>query len=395
MKLKLDSSLLCSVALTAALGLITACTTADPQAIDYANPTKASESPLVRPPDITGETDAVQLRQSNGKATLSAYQHRQPSKVEAQVAKPVLKPVPGVFIQRDGTGHWLVVQHKTPAQLWPLLRQFWQEQDFSLAVDAPERTLMETQWKETRAAIKLGFIRHALSKSLGSIYVTAERNKYRTRLEVGANGATYIFISQLGMHEISDGLTKQWTRWEATPNNPALEAEYLQRLMYALAPDGRKAQQQTAAASSVASQNVLPAPVAANKPAQQAPALVPNTEALANQVAQFELAQPFDRAWLRVGLALERNNFTVDDRDRERGLYYVRYVDPRDRSAAQQSFWNQVFHGKKEKIAQQYKLNVRALSETVTRVAIVNEANEIDTSPQASSIVSRLAEQLR
>ncbi len=392
MKLRLDSPLLYSVVLSVALGLATACTTVEPQEIDYAHPVKPSDSPLVRPPDIAGEADNVHQSQSDTDARLSAYQ-RQPHNIEP--IKDVLKPIPGISIQRDGTAHWLVVQHKTPAQLWPLLRQFWQEQGFSLVVDKPERAFMETAWKQTRAPIKLGIIRQTLSKNLGSIYVSAEKNKYRTRLEVGANGATYIFISQLGMHEVSDGLTKQWTRWEATPNNPTLEIEYLQRLMYALAPDERKATKQAAAAGSVEPQNAQPVPAVKNKPVQQEPTRASGKETLSAQVTQFELAQSFDRAWLRVGLALERGNFTVDDRDRERGLYYVRYVDPNDRHAGQQGFWYQVFHGKKEIIAKQYKLNVRALTETVTRVAIVNESNEIDTSPQARWIVSRLAEQLR
>ena len=36
----------------------------------------------------------------------------------------------------------------------------------------------------------------------------------------------------------------------------------------------------------------------------------------------------FDRAWRRVGLALDRTGFTVVDRDRSKGLYFVRYANP-------------------------------------------------------------------
>ena len=35
----------------------------------------------------------------------------------------------------------------------------------------------------------------------------------------------------------------------------------------------------------------------------------------------------FDRAWRRVGLALDRIGFVVDDRDRSKGVFYVRYFD--------------------------------------------------------------------
>ena len=37
--------------------------------------------------------------------------------------------------------------------------------------------------------------------------------------------------------------------------------------------------------------------------------------------------EPFDRAWRRVGLALDRVGFTVEDRDRQKGQYFVRYAD--------------------------------------------------------------------
>jgi len=36
----------------------------------------------------------------------------------------------------------------------------------------------------------------------------------------------------------------------------------------------------------------------------------------------------FDRAWRRVGLALDRIGFTVVDRDRSKGVYFVRYANP-------------------------------------------------------------------
>ena len=96
-----------------------------------------------------------------------------------------------------------------------------------------------------------------------------------------------------------------------------------------------------------------------------------------------------------VGLALDRTNFTVDDRDRGRGIYFVRYVDPKDMTSAEQGFWNQVFHGKKEKLAKNYEVNVRALTETQTRVSIIDSKGNVDSSPQARQIMGLLDDQLR
>jgi len=106
------------------------------------------------------------------------------------------------------------------------------------------------------------------------------------------------------------------------------------------------------------------------------------------------LGEPYDRAWLRVGLALDRSNFTVDDRDRNRGLYFVRYVDPKDMSSAEQGFWSQIFHGRKEKVAKQYLVNVRAITPNQTRVAVVDDKGTIDSSSQAKQIMSLMVDQL-
>jgi hypothetical protein len=40
-----------------------------------------------------------------------------------------------------------------------------------------------------------------------------------------------------------------------------------------------------------------------------------------------QVDEGFDRAWRRVGLALDRAGFTVEDRDRTQGIYFVRYIN--------------------------------------------------------------------
>ena len=109
---------------------------------------------------------------------------------------------------------------------------------------------------------------------------------------------------------------------------------------------------------------------------------------------EITLPEAYDRAWLRVGIALDRSNFTVDDRDRAKGIYFVRYVDPKDMTSAEQGFWSQVFHGKKEKVAKQYAINVRAITEAQTRVSIIDDKGQVDSSPQARQIMALLADQI-
>ena len=50
--------------------------------------------------------------------------------------------------------------------------------------------------------------------------------------------------------------------------------------------------------------------------------------ATVNNAPVVQLAENFDRAWRRGALALDRTGFTVEDRNRNDGLYFVRYVAP-------------------------------------------------------------------
>ncbi|MCQ0030387.1 outer membrane protein assembly factor BamC [Burkholderia glumae] len=381
---------------------VAGCSSPSPTKIDYKSDSKNKEVSLAVPPNMMDETaDQRSLPPQGGETSLSSLQQTQRV---APTTDTVVPPTQGMHLQRDGTESWLVIDHQTPAQVWPQVRRFWQEQGFLLVVDQRDKGVMETDWNETRPSINQGLIRGVISKAMGNSYVTAERNKYRTRLDTAPNGGTYVFISQKGMREALTGPNKDSSKWEMRPNDPGLETEYLKRLMVVLAQnDSRKVAGGDEAATA-------PAPASAVKPAggdaAAAAVAAQNVTSVGSQgprssnetadvPSEVMLGEPYDRSWLRVGLALDRANFTVDDRDRSKGLYYVRYVDPKDLSSAEQGFWSQLFHGKKEKTAKQYLVNVKALTQDQTRVAVVDASGNIDMSSPARQIMGLLADQLR
>ncbi|KVA71373.1 NlpB/DapX lipoprotein domain protein [Burkholderia ubonensis] len=385
--------------------LVAGCSSPSPTKVDYKSDSKSKEVSLAVPPNMLEETaDQRSLPPQGGATSLSALQQVQQA---APSTDAVVPPVTGMHIQRDGTESWLVIDGKKPADIWPQVRRFWQEQGFLLVVDQRDKGVMETDWNETHPQINDGLIRSVISKAMGNSYVTAERNKYRTRLDVAPNGGTYVFVSQKGMREALTGPNNDSSKWEPKPNDPALETEYLKRLMAVLAQNDLRAKNgeppianisdtppakdkkgaadasSKAAAAAIATQNVARS---SSQGAADASDAVPS---------EVTLGEPYDRSWLRVGLALDRANFTVDDRDRQKGLYFVRYVDPKDLSAAEQGFWSQLFHGKKEKQAKQYRVNVKALTPDQTRVAVVDESGAIDSSQPARQIMGLLVNQLR
>lgn len=397
-------------ALLMAGGLVAGCSSPTPGKIDYRSDAKAKQASLAVPPNMLDETsDQRSLPPQGGETSLSALKQVQADAPPSDQTQ-VLPQVPGMHIQRDGTESWLVIDNRTPDQVWPQVRRFWQEQGFLLVVDQRDKGVMETDWNETHPKISDGLIRNTLSWATGNSYVTAERNKYRTRLETSPTGGTYIFISQKGLSEQLTGTNNDTSKWEPKPNDPALETEYLKRLMMQLAnakpsvPDAQIAAEVNAkanpdknaankapdaAAAAIAAQNAAAAGQSAPSASSNAPAGGQYTS------TELTLSEPYDRAWLRVGVALDRANFTVDDRDRSKGIYYLRYVDPQDMTSAEQGFWSQLFHGHKDKEAKQYKLNVRAVTENQTRVAVVNDNGQVDSSRPAREIMNLVVEQLQ
>jgi outer membrane protein assembly factor BamC len=309
MRLGIQSSLI----VVLALGL-TACSsfsslTASDK-VDYKKQGEVQGPNLALPPDlITAQADRRFIVQ-DGTATMSEYS--QAVKKSSQMRTNVLTGIPGMKIERDGDKRWLVVD-KSAASLYPQIKDFWQENGFLLLIDSPSTGILETDWAENRTKIPQDIIRRTLGKVLDSLYDSGERDKFRTRLEVQKPEVTEIYISHKGAIEVplKDASTTISTRWTVRPSDPELEAIFLTRLMERL---GMTQEQAKAQITTTAAAPKTP----------KAKLIEDGAE------TRIEMTQSFDRAWRDVGLALDRSNFTVDDRDRSKGIYFVRYVNPKD-----------------------------------------------------------------
>lgn len=349
--------------------------------IDYKSAGKAA--PLEIPPDLTSPSRddrfAVPDSVGKGSASFSAYSAERSPQGRAQQQSDVLPQVDKARIERTGSQRWLVVAG-SPDKIWGMVKDFWQETGFLINKESPESGVMETDWAENRAKIGQDMIRNLLGKVLDSLYSTAERDKFRTRLEPGTEpGTTDVFISHRGMYEtyISEG--KDQTRWQPRPPDPELEAEMLRRLMVRFGSDEKRA----AAAVSAAQ----------DKPADRA-----KLSRAADGASNLEVQEPFDRAWRRVGLALDRVGFTVEDRDRSKGLYFVRYVDPEtDGQKKDDGFLSKLAFWKASSAANpqiQYRIFVKNES-AVSTVQVLSREGGADQSETSRKILGLLYEQLR
>ena len=346
--------------------------------VDYKSAKKAST--LDVPPDLTQlqKDNRYSLPDTNqGIATASGYNAQKSGAPAASAVGSVATPGnAGVLVERSGNSRWLVVQ-QTPEALWPQLKTFWEDAGFTLALDMPAAGIMETEWNENRQKIPQDIVRSSIGKVFDSLYSSGERDKFRTRLERLPNGSTEIYISHRGVEEVFTSPQKESTVWAPRANDPGLEAQFLARLMTRLGSSD-DAQSKTAVAGAV---------------------LQPMHATLAGAAGarHLEVDEGFDRAWRRVGLALDRVGFTVEDRDRTQGLYFVRYVNP-DATVTEGFFKKLLSFGSssdKDKEAQRYRISVKAGAASSSEVNVLTNEGKADTTPIADKILTLLHEQLK
>jgi outer membrane protein assembly factor BamC len=363
----------------AAAAALAACSTFElpTKKIEYKSAGKLP--PLDVPPDLTRPTGderfVVPDAGARGAATYSAYQRDREGRSETTGSGVVLPAQSDARVERAGTQRWLVIKGE-PEKLWPVVKDFWQEIGFIVNVEMPEAGVMETDWAENRARVPDGIIRNTLGKLLDSVYSTSERDKFRTRLERGAQpGTTEVYISHRGMEEVYVSLAEEQTKWQPRPSNPELEAEMLRRMMVRLGVPDERARAQVAS---------TPQPPRA-------------TLQKGGEGAALAMNEQFDRAWRRVGLALDRVGFTVEDRDRSKGVYFVRYIDPGiDNKSAENKGWfsRLKFWGSDPKKAEQYRVVVKDMGERA-EVNVLNKDGAREQSATGNRILTLLHEQLK
>jgi outer membrane protein assembly factor BamC len=335
--------------------------------------------PLEVPPDLTrpGRDDRYQVPDvsPSGTATFSAYNAERgggPRSTE------VLPAAAGVRIERDGNTRYIVVT-EAPDKLWTPVKEFWQENGFLLKVEIPDAGVMETDWAENRAKIPQDPLRNLLGKVLDQAYSTGERDKFRTRLERTSSGGTEIFISHRGMVEqvVNSSRGMEGTVWEPRPADTELEAEFLRRLMVKLGVEDARAKSM----------------LSPDGKRQERARIVEGTDG----ASVLRVDEPFDRAWRRVGVALDRVGFTVEDRDRTKGIYFVRYADPQEGMKKETGLLSKLAFWRSNdtaKPAEQYQVIVNAGTDA-SQVRILGKDGGPDKTGASKKIIGLLYDQLK
>lgn len=353
-------------ALLALLASLAACSALESDKIDYKSAGKAPS--LEVPPDLTQLSRDNRYAVPGGAVTANSYQA---GLSNAPGVPTAVSNIGDVRMERSGTQRWLVI-NRPPDQLWDPVKDFWQESGFLITTEQRNLGIMETDWAENRAKLPQDIIRGTLGKLVESMYSTGELDRFRTRMERTPNG-TEIFVSHRGMQEVYSSSRQDQTIWQPRPSDPELEAEFLRRLMVKLG----------------VSQEQSKVIAAAGAPAQ--------TARVANVEGQpvVQISEGFERAWRRVGLALDRTGFTVEDRDRAAGTYFVRYVPPNP-NKSDPGFFGKLFTfgSSKNDAPLKFRILVKG-GETSSTVSVLDGNGAPDKTANAQRIVQVIADDLK
>lgn len=346
--------------------------------IDYKS--SGSAPSLELPPDLTTPQydDRYAVTTASG---LAAQNAARPKRTE------LLPTSNDARVAREGNERWLVVK-ATPEQAWTTVRSFWTDNGFVIATEQPALGVMETDWAENRAEVPQDLLRKYLGKYIDVFYATYKRDKFRTRIERGTEpGTVEIYVSHRGVEQVPttkiDNTQPAGFTWAVAPPNPGLEAEMLSRLMVRFgAPEAQAVAATSPAAAAAAPQHA-------------------RLEKGSDGLSRLIVDDPFDRAWRRVGLALDRTGFTVVDRDRSSGTYFVRFADPdtemmrKDREkgviSKLMTFWKK--DDEKDK-PEQYRIKI-AETAPQSAVTVLDPSGNPDRSAASERILALLRDQLK
>lgn len=348
--------------------------------VDYRS--GAAQAPSLEvPPDLTapGSDERYRVPQDDSEnvATFSDYSKGDTAVEQDRGTSAILPQVKGVRLERNETQRWLVVDDK-PENVWSVVKAFLQESGLAIQSEDQAAGVMETEWAENRAKIPQGAIRNVIGKVFDNAYSSGERDQYRVRLERDNDDkSTGVYITHRGMEEVLSA-DQNTSRWQARPNDPEMEAIMLQRLMARFGGSETKvaASPTEITTSGAATDNI------------SEPTGTASLEEIFDGSKIIVINDAFDRSWRRVGLAIERTGLAMEDRDRVRGIYFLKHAKAEKGWMDKLMFWQD-----DEDTGRRYRVNVKD-GGTVSEVSVTDQdgANDKTSGQILEAIYKNISE---
>jgi len=281
--------------------ILLSCSSSDKKAI-YED--VAVEQPLVVPPGIVLPTQNSALTVPEiapQSATYKIYSQKQ-----LNGSSELLKArTTGIRLVRDGAIRWLEIDAK-PKEIWNKAISFFEKTGFVITLKKPKIGYIETDWLENKSTTSSNWFSDIINN-------LSFMDKYRVRLERNnANTRTLLFLTHQGLRtkEIDIDIENDDSEendseiiWVMRESDPELEAEMLQSFLVYLGNDESEIS------------NIF-----AESKQQKRTTLVASN----GKINLLVVEEIFSRTWRRTGLAIDRLGFTVEDKNRSAGIYYIK-----------------------------------------------------------------------
>ncbi len=242
---------------------------------------------------------------------------------------PMPKPIEtrrreGVIIQNLGDARWILLD-ATPAQVWPLVRDFWSRLNVGLDYENPSSGIAETAWVEVNAEPTL-------------------RHKYRISIEPGLHsGYAEIYVRHLSNLR-SDPVPVVIT-WPEVSDSEDRERQILDSLSQYLADRNDVYQASTS--------SLLAGSIEAERKANVI--VSPNGEEI------LQLRINYGRAWVQVRQAIERAEIEIQEANRDQSVISLRFAGVQEESEEPGFFGRMFGRGDAQREAEMQPFAVRLL----------------------------------
>ena len=275
-------------------------------------------------------------------------------------------------LQRTGTGSWLLAQ-KTPAEVWPVAHQFFEDNGFRIADDHPQTGEFSTTWQ------RFDELSAGMADRLRSSASTADgQARVHVRIEPGVQRNTSeIYVSSV---ERAAGSTAD-TAFPARSANTGLDSVLVDQMLASMTREAEKG----GSVSLLAARDF------------DAPSRVSLIED-GNGSLVLNVGSDIDRAWSSVGRALDKGQWRVEDINRSLGLYYINLAEKADTPDNKPGFFGRLFghEASKEEIearAQRYQVRLSKVGDNV-QVTVEKNINTVAPADIARRVLSVIQDNL-
>ncbi|MCC5856739.1 MAG: outer membrane protein assembly factor BamC [Ectothiorhodospiraceae bacterium] len=315
---------------------------------------------LIVPPDLSDERigEVPELRRQPGTSLAEL------ARTGGRAGSPLLTEPPGMRIVRSGETRWLTVS-APPEEVWSWLQQFMQDSEVPVLRESSALGVLETDWLPRPLGQAGGVFMPVPAETEAPL-----RERYVFRLDRGDEaGSSLVQVAHL--QAVADN--GDWV-----PGRPdrGREAEALRTFMLYLGVQEAEATRALATAEEDA---------------------FTRFDVLDDGQLSLLINESFLQGWRRVGLALDRAGFTVEDRDRSTGQYLVRYDPAAEAERRRRGFFSRLaFWREREPELEpgNYAYLVRSDGGR-TRVTIATEDGEPVPESLAERLLGLMEEQLR